>query len=233
MAATANHGACVSDCLMNHDSSLMIGPAMTTIARQLVARFSFRVTRPRHRSPHHPPATTGDTLPRHVGRFATPYHPDILIQHCAPYDSCARAAGAHLLTMPDCCRYPVEQMQTGEYRMRPEFFAIQLFGAAISLAGVACLAALPLPDYRWYNRLAVVNLMGSGCCLFVLLDLWIHHPPDKVGFAIRWASRWVRWGWDFPWSPSFSNVSIRSESSIPRSTMRVCWFGGSNSCQLV
>jgi hypothetical protein len=67
--------------------------------------------------------------------------------------------------------------------MRLEFFAIQLVGAAVSLVGVACLAALPLPDYRWYNRLAVVLGMGFCTCLLVLVDLWIHGPVDRVGFA--------------------------------------------------
>jgi hypothetical protein len=56
--------------------------------------------------------------------------------------------------------------------MRPEFFAVPLVGAVVSLAGVACLAALPLPDYRWYNRLAVVLFMGLGTTVVFLAGLW-------------------------------------------------------------
>lgn len=68
--------------------------------------------------------------------------------------------------------------------MRPEFFAVQLVGTAISLAGVVCSAALPLPDYRWYNRLAVVIIMGFCTCLIVLADGWIHGSVDPVAFAL-------------------------------------------------
>jgi hypothetical protein len=75
-------------------------------------------------------------------------------------------------------------MQTGENRMRPGFFAVQLVGAAISVVGVVCMAALPLPDYRWYNRLAVVVIMGFYTCLIFLADLWIHPPVDPVGFGL-------------------------------------------------
>lgn len=68
--------------------------------------------------------------------------------------------------------------------MRPEFMAIQLVGAVVSLAGVACAAALPLPDYRWYNRLAVVLIMGF-CTTFVFLaGLWFHDLVDRVGIAL-------------------------------------------------
>jgi hypothetical protein len=67
--------------------------------------------------------------------------------------------------------------------MRPEFVAAPLVGAVVSLVGVACAAALPLPDYRWYNRLAVVLIMG--CCTTVvflggLWDLWMHDLSDHV-----------------------------------------------------
>jgi hypothetical protein len=67
--------------------------------------------------------------------------------------------------------------------MHPEFFAIPLVGAVVSLAGVACAAALPLPDYRWYNRLAVVLIMGF-CTTVVFLaglwDLWTHDRSHQV-----------------------------------------------------
>ena len=71
--------------------------------------------------------------------------------------------------------------------MRPEFIAVQLVGAAVSLAGVVCLAALPLPDYRWYNRLAVVLIMGFGTTVVFLAslwDLWFHGPFDQGGVAL-------------------------------------------------
>jgi hypothetical protein len=68
--------------------------------------------------------------------------------------------------------------------MRPAFFAVQLLGAALSLAGVVCMAALPLPDYRWYNRLAVVILMGPVTSSLLLADLWIQRPVDSLGFAL-------------------------------------------------
>lgn len=67
--------------------------------------------------------------------------------------------------------------------MRPEFFAIPLVGAVVSLAGVACTAALPLPAYRWYNRLAVVLSMGVGTtvvCLAGLWEFWMHDRPYHV-----------------------------------------------------
>ena len=67
--------------------------------------------------------------------------------------------------------------------MRPEFFAIPLVGAVVALAGVACAAALPLPDYRWYNRLAVV--LGMGLCTTIvflagLWDLWTHDQSHQM-----------------------------------------------------
>lgn len=66
--------------------------------------------------------------------------------------------------------------------MRPEFVAVSL-GAVVSLAGVTCAAALPLPDYRWYNRLAVV--LGMGLCTTSvfwagLWDLWTHNLSDQA-----------------------------------------------------
>jgi hypothetical protein len=67
--------------------------------------------------------------------------------------------------------------------MRPEFAAIPTIGAVVSLAGVACSAALPLPDYRWYNRLAVVLLMGFGTTLVFLAglwDLWMHDQSHQT-----------------------------------------------------
>lgn len=67
--------------------------------------------------------------------------------------------------------------------MRPEFFAILLVGAVVSLAGVACAAALPLPDYRWYNRLAVVLIMGCYTTVVFLAglwDLWMDDRSDQV-----------------------------------------------------
>jgi hypothetical protein len=77
----------------------------------------------------------------------------------------------------------VTSLEVGERDMRPEFFAIPLVGAVISLAGVACLATLPLPDYRWYNRLAVV--LGMGLCTTIvflagLWDLWTHDRSHQV-----------------------------------------------------
>lgn len=67
--------------------------------------------------------------------------------------------------------------------MRPEFFTVPLLGALVSLAGVACAAALPLPDYRWYNRLSVVLIMGL-CTTVVFLaglwDLWMHDLSHQV-----------------------------------------------------
>ncbi len=75
--------------------------------------------------------------------------------------------------------------------MRPEFFAIQLVGAAISLIGAASLAALPLPDYRWYNRVAVVVGLGFCMCLVsvgglvaVVRLVAAHRPVDPLGFAL-------------------------------------------------
>lgn len=71
--------------------------------------------------------------------------------------------------------------------MRPEFFAIQLGGAAISLVGVASMAALPLPDYRWYNRLAVVLIMGSCTCwvgVVGIASLVARRALDPVAFAL-------------------------------------------------
>lgn len=67
--------------------------------------------------------------------------------------------------------------------MRPEFFVISLVGAVVSLAGVACTAALPLPVYRWYNRLAVVLLMGVCTTMVFLAGLWerwLHDRPYQV-----------------------------------------------------
>lgn len=68
--------------------------------------------------------------------------------------------------------------------MRPEFTAVQLVGAVVSLVGVACAAALPLPDYHWYNRLAVVLIMGFATTQVVLADLWFYDQVDQVGVVL-------------------------------------------------
>ena len=78
-------------------------------------------------------------------------------------------------------------MQTGASGVRPEFAAIQLGGAAISLIGVASMAALPLPDFRWYNRLAVVLIMGLCTCwigVVGIVSLVARRPVDPVAFAL-------------------------------------------------
>jgi hypothetical protein len=78
------------------------------------------------------------------------------------------------------------EMARGEHRMRLEFFAIQTVGAAIALTGVAVLAAMPLPDFRWYNRLAVVVIMGCCTCLVLVVDVAVlatQRHVDPVGFA--------------------------------------------------
>jgi hypothetical protein len=72
--------------------------------------------------------------------------------------------------------------------VRTGFLAIELVGAALSLTGVACLAALPLPDYRWYNRLAVAVFLGAFTCLVGVVDLLAKQvagrTPDPVAFAL-------------------------------------------------
>jgi hypothetical protein len=82
----------------------------------------------------------------------------------------------------------LQQPQTGASRVRTGFIAIELVGAALSLTGVACLAALPLPDYRWYNRLAVVVFLGVLTCLVGVVDLVAKQmsgrAPDPVAFAL-------------------------------------------------
>lgn len=78
--------------------------------------------------------------------------------------------------------------------MRPEFFAVQLVGAVVSLAGVVCLVALTLPDYRWYTRRELVSsrvtfvLMMGFCTTVVFLaglwNRWFHGPFNQVGIAL-------------------------------------------------
>jgi hypothetical protein len=77
--------------------------------------------------------------------------------------------------------------------MPPEFVAVELVGAVVSLAGVVCLVALPLPDYHWYTRrelmgTRVIQVLLLGFCttlvfLASLWNLWFHGPSELVGFA--------------------------------------------------
>ncbi len=72
--------------------------------------------------------------------------------------------------------------------MRVEFFAIQLFGVAVALVGIICMAALPLPDYRWYNRVFVVFFMWPLSSLTVIVEelvlLLAKHAVDPLFFSI-------------------------------------------------
>ncbi len=65
---------------------------------------------------------------------------------------------------------------------------IQLVGGVLSFFGAYCRAALPLTDYRWYNRVAVIVLLGPMVSWIAILRgmVWLiaKHDVEPISFAI-------------------------------------------------